>query len=156
MHQRRIFSFLLTILVTASFCLGLAFAQGGLPEAIVHARPVSLSGDLKPLDTYSHVLGLLKDNYYGQLPTDQHLTYDAIKGMLRTLDDVYTRFLDPEAFKSMDEENQGEFVGIGAQLAPSATKDGYIRIDSPLPDTPASKAGVKPGDVILKVDGKST
>src|SRR5438094_5784992 len=139
MNQRRIFSFLLTIFVAVSFCLGLAFrevmaavspvllAQGGLPEAIVRSRPVSLSGDLKPLDTYSHVLGLLKDNFYGQLPADQRLTYDGIKGMLRTLDDVYTRFLDPEAFKSMDEENQGEFVGIGAQLAPNSTKDGYLR-----------------------------
>jgi len=167
MRQRRIFSFLLTIFVAASFCLGLAFrevmaavspvllAQGGLPERLAHVRPVSVSGDPRPADTYSRVLSEVKENYYGELPSDQTLTYEAIKGMLRTLDDVYTRFLDPEAFKAMDEENQGEFVGIGAQLEKDTTKDGYIRIHFPLPDTPAAKAGIKPGDVILKVDGKS-
>jgi len=166
MGQRRFFSFLLTFFVAASFLLGLAFhevmaavspvlmAQGGLPEAIAKVRPTA-RGSMQPLETYSRVLAQLKENYYRDMPDDRHLTYAAIRGVLQTTDDIYTRFLDPEAFKNMDEENQGEFVGIGVQLAPTATSDGYIRIHWPLPDTPAQKAGVQPGDVILKVDGKT-
>src|SRR5438876_8598346 len=71
MSQRRIFSFLLTLFVAASFCLGLAFrevmaavnpvliAQGGLPERLARVRPVSVSGDMRPADTYSQVLSEL-------------------------------------------------------------------------------------------------
>jgi carboxyl-terminal processing protease len=157
---------LLTLLVVVSFCVGLTFhevtaavgpvlvAQGGLPEAIARVRP-SLRSNLQPLDTYHRVLTQLKEHYYRDLPDDKKLTYSAIKGMLLSLDDIYTRFLDPEQFKSMDEENQGEFVGIGAQLSTQLTEDGYTRISWPLPDTPASRAGIQAGDVIVRVNGTS-
>src|SRR5262249_45029435 len=113
---RRFYSYLLTFFVAASFCLGLAFhevmaavspvlmAQGGLPEAIAKVRP-AVRGTMQPLETYSKVLSQLKENYYRDLPDDRKMTYAAIRGTLQTLDDIYTRFLDPEAFKNMDEEN---------------------------------------------------
>jgi carboxyl-terminal processing protease len=75
--------------------------------------------------------------------------------MLRTLDDPYTRFLDPQAFRSMTEENHGEYVGIGAFLEERPTPDGYTRISRAQPDTPAHRAGIRPYDVILKVNGIS-
>jgi len=168
MRPRQIYSYLITGCVAASFLLGLGFrevlaavdgarlAQGGLPEAIAGVRAMSGRGQLDPLSAYSRALTYLKENYWGELPTDTQLTYTAIHGMLKTMDDPYTRFLDPKSFKAMSEENHGEFVGIGAQLDNRPTKDGYIRIFRPLANTPAERAGIKPLDVILKVNNAST
>ena len=170
MRQQRLFSTLLTAGLLGAFALGLSFpevlagvnhgqqiAQGGLPEsyASVHLPGGDHSG-LEPLGAYYRTLSYLKDRYYGDLDSDAKLTYAAIRGMLRPLDDPYTRFLDPEMYQEMRERNSGEFVGIGAQLEQDLTKDGYVRIHRPLPGTPAAKAGLKPFDVILKVDGVST
>jgi carboxyl-terminal processing protease len=168
MHPRQIYSYLVTGCVAASFLFGVGFrevlaavdgvriAQGGLPEAIAGVRVMSGRGQLDPLSTYSRALTYLKENYWGELPSDTQLTYTAIHGMLKTMDDPYTRFLDPKSFKAMSEENHGEFVGIGAQLDNRPTKDGYIRIFRPLVNTPAERAGIKPLDVILKVNNTST
>jgi carboxyl-terminal processing protease len=167
MRPRQLFSILITACVLASFALGLGFrevlaavdsrmAQGGLPESISSARVMSGKGQLDPLSAYSRALTYLKEHYWGELPTDTQLTYTAINGMLKTLDDPYTRFLDPKSFRAMSEENHGEFVGIGAQLDNRPTRDGYTRIYRPLVNTPAERAGIKPFDVILKVNGVST
>jgi len=170
MRQQRLFSSLLTAGLLGAFALGLSFpevlagvshgqqlAQGGLPEsyASVHLPSGDHNG-LEPLSAYYRTLSYLKDRYSGDLDSDAKLTYAAIRGMLRPLDDPYTRFLDPEMYQDMRERNSGEFVGIGAQLEQALTKDGYVRIHKPLPRTPAAKAGLKPFDVILKVDGVST
>lgn len=168
MRPRQIYSYLITGCLAASFLLGLGFrevlaavdgvrmAQGGLPEAVAGVRVMSGRGQLDPLSAYSRALTYLKENYWGELPNDTQLTYTAINGMLKTLDDPYTRFLDPKSFRAMSEENHGEFVGIGAQLDNRPTKDGYIRIFRPLANTPAERAGIKPFDVILKVNNAST
>jgi carboxyl-terminal processing protease len=167
MQQQRVFSTLLTLGLLGSFGLGMGFpevlakgkqiAQGGLPEVYQSQRFANGgSGNLEPLNSYYRTLGYLKDRYYGELESDSKLTYAAIRGMLRPLDDPYTRFLDPELYRDMQEKNRGEFVGIGAQLEPDLTKDGYVRIHKPLKGTPAAAAGLKPYDVILKVDGVST
>ncbi|MFN7016945.1 MAG: S41 family peptidase, partial [Fimbriimonadales bacterium] len=66
--------------------------------------------------------------------------------------DPYTRFMDPDAFRRMQEDTQGSFTGIGALLEDAP---GGARIVRPLPNSPASKAGLKPGDIIIAVDGKS-
>ena len=170
MRQQRLFSTLLTAGLLGAFVLGLSFpevragvthgqqlAQGGLPEsyASLHLPPGDHRG-LEPLGAYYRTLVYLKDRYSGDLESDSKLTYAAIRGMLRPLDDPYTRFLDPEMYQEMRERNSGEFVGIGAQLEPELTKDGFVRIHKPLTGTPADKAGLKPFDVILKVDGVST
>jgi carboxyl-terminal processing protease len=167
MQKQRLFSTLLTVGLLASFALGVGFpevlakgkmiAQGGLPETYATQRFAGGDkGNLEPLNSYYRTLGYLKDHYYGELESDAKLTYSAIRGMLRPLDDPYTRFLDPDLYREMQEKNRGEFVGIGAQLEPDLTKDGYVRVHKPLKGTPAAAAGLKPYDVILKVDGVST
>ena len=80
------------------------------------------------------------------------LTYSAIQGVMSSLNDPYTRFLDPSAFKAMQQDNQGSFAGIGAQLI---DKDGKIVILKALPDTPAAAAHIMPMDVIRSINGLS-
>tara|TARA_B100002052_G_scaffold228876_1_gene211427 strand:+ start:4763 stop:6079 length:1317 start_codon:yes stop_codon:yes gene_type:complete len=82
-------------------------------------------------------------------------SYEAIRGMLASLKDPYTRFLDPKEFKEMQIDTSGELMGVGIQL--TLDKDSKeLTVVSPIEGTPASKAGVQPKDVIVTIDGKST
>ncbi len=81
------------------------------------------------------------------------MTYNGIRGMMGALKDRYTRFMDPAAYKSMMEDNQGEFVGIGAVLG--TNKANQVYVVKVLPKGPAMKANVMAGDIILRVDGHS-
>ena len=83
----------------------------------------------------------------------QKLYYGAIKGMVASLNDSYTYFLTPEEYKQSKDDLHGTFEGIGAELG---LKQGQIVIVTPIKDSPAEKAGAKPGDVIIKVDNKKT
>jgi len=85
----------------------------------------------------------------------------AIKGMLEATGDPYTRYIDPKSYKSMKEEREGSFSGVGIQIGIRKHKDNGHEVDlltiiAPLEDTPAWKAGLLSGDVILEIDNKST
>jgi len=93
---------------------------------------------------------LLKRSYTGNKEA-----YEAIRGMLATLDDPYTRFLDPREFKEMQIDTSGELSGVGIQLSlDKETKE--LVVIAPIEGSPASRAGVQPKDVIVTIDGKST
>ena len=81
------------------------------------------------------------------------LTEGAIRGMLEALDDPYASYLDPQRYALDFQDFKGQFEGIGAEVT---MRNGEITIVAPIADTPADKAGVRPGDVILEVDGEST
>src|SRR3954451_13029223 len=82
----------------------------GLPAAVV-ARPETTS-DVEPWHTYNRVLQTLETRYYGELPSELKLTYGALRGLLKPLDDPFTRFMDPAEYKSQHDETVGDFVGI--------------------------------------------
>ena len=84
---------------------------------------------------------------------DQKMFYGALKGFVSSLDDPYTFFLTPDENKQSKDDLGGKFEGIGAQLG---LKDHQIVIIAPLKKSPSEKAGVRSGDIIVKVDGKST
>lgn len=93
--------------------------------------------------------------YLGNNYASQAEAYRAVREMLKTLDDPYTRFMDPEQFKSMQIDTSGELTGVGIQLGmDEATKK--LTVVSPIEDSPASKAGILPKDEIVKIAGKST
>ena len=93
---------------------------------------------------------LLTKSYAGE---DE--SYEAIKGMLASLDDPYTRFLDPKEFKEMRIDTSGELMGVGIQLSlDKDTKE--LIVVSPIEGTPASRAGVQSQDVIVSIDGAPT
>lgn len=77
----------------------------------------------------------------------------AIRGMLQSLDDPYASFLNAEQFGVESQDYQGFFEGIGAQVA---MRKGQLTIIAPMPNTPAERAGIRPGDIILSIDGETT
>ena len=107
-----------------------------------------------PVAEYKEALDLIKTNYYGP-PVDakktQDLTYAAARGMLYSLHDPFTSFLDPEEWRGMQEFTTGSFEGIGAVLQ---MEEGAIKIVEPIENSPAERAGIKSDDVITRVDGK--
>jgi carboxyl-terminal processing protease len=134
--------------------LGLAVQQipDRLGEALTAAR--ADEDDYSPFQTYSDVLTDLRTSYYGKEIDPTQMTYNAIRGMMGSLGDRYTRFMDPPAYKSFSEDTTGQFVGIGAQLAMNTAGQTYVvRV---LPGGPALQYRVMAGDIILKVNGQST
>ncbi|MGG6240038.1 carboxyl-terminal processing protease CtpC [Nodosilinea sp. AN01ver1] len=97
----------------------------------------------------------VRTDYLGRNYTSQEEAYGAIREMLEKLEDPYTRFMDPEEFRSMQIDTSGELTGVGIQISQDEeTKD--IVVVAPIEDTPAFDAGIRPQDVILAIDGEST
>ena len=117
---------------------------------IVYRDFLDSSGNYSPESWTTLRRDLLAKSYAG---TDE--SYEAIRGMLASLDDPYTRFLDPKEFKEMQIDTSGELTGVGIQITlDEDTKE--ILVVSPIEGTPASRAGVQPKDVIVSIDGQST
>ncbi|USK73041.1 S41 family peptidase [Peribacillus frigoritolerans] len=93
----------------------------------------------------------IKDNYYEEID-EEKLVDGAINGMIKSLDDPYSAYMDKKEASSFHESISSSFEGIGAEIQ---EQDGKIMVVSPIKGSPAEKAGVKPNDIILSVDGKS-
>jgi carboxyl-terminal processing protease len=97
----------------------------------------------------------LRKKLLGTRYVDSSETYEAIRGMLATLNDPYTRFLDPKEFKEMRIDTSGQLTGVGIQLSLDKNTNDLIVI-SPIEGTPAFQAGVQPRDVIVSINDQST
>jgi carboxyl-terminal processing protease len=116
-------------------------------------QPLQVAAQTRSFSTFLQVYDLVKSEYLESKVEESKLEYGAIRGMLDSLEDPYTRFMEPKAFKSMQEERHGAFGGIGIQIG---MRDKQLSVVAPMEDTPAYKAGLRAGDQILQVDGKST
>ncbi|MBG1260219.1 carboxyl-terminal processing protease CtpA [Nostoc commune] len=87
--------------------------------------------------------------------TDSNASYAAIGKMLKSLDDPFTRFLDPEQYRSLQVNTSGELTGVGLQIALNP-ENGKLEVVAPIAGSPADKAGIRPRDRILKIEGIST
>lgn len=97
----------------------------------------------------------VRKDYLSRSYTNNEQAYKAIREMLEKLKDPYTRFMDPEEFKSLQVDTSGELIGIGIQIG-ADEKTKQLTVISPIEDTPAFAAGLLAKDVITKIDGKST
>ncbi|MBN3892690.1 MULTISPECIES: carboxyl-terminal processing protease CtpA [unclassified Nostoc] len=86
---------------------------------------------------------------------DSNASYEAIGKMLKSLDDPFTRFLDPEQYRSLQVNTSGELTGVGLQIALNS-ENGKLEVVAPIAGSPADKAGIRPRDRILKIEGVST
>jgi len=105
----------------------------------------------KSLKTFNEVLDMVEKNYVEEVKL-QDLIQGAIGGMMKSLD-PHSTFMTAEEYKELEVETKGSFGGIGIEI--TVLKD-VLTVVSPIEDTPAFQAGVKPGDQIIKIDGKST
>jgi carboxyl-terminal processing protease len=109
--------------------------------------------DKRTFQLFWEVWDLVQRNFYGELPGIQEVTYAAVHGMLDTLGDDYTAFLEPSAAAILAEDATGEFEGIGAFVG--MDEEGNLEIVQPFEDGPAEKAGLLAGDRVIEVDGVS-
>ena len=102
---------------------------------------------IEELRAFTEVFGAIKTNYVEPVE-DKKLITEAINGMLTGLD-PHSAYLDQEAFRDLQVGTQGQFGGLGIEVG---MEDGFVKVISPIEDTPAFRAGVKPGDLIIKLD----
>src|SRR5687767_9277864 len=102
---------------------------------------------IEELRAFTEVFGAIKTNYVEPVE-DKKLITEAINGMLTGLD-PHSAYLDAEAFKELQVGTQGQFGGLGIEVG---MEDGFVKVVSPIEDTPAFKAGIKPNDLIVKLD----
>lgn len=102
------------------------------------------------LQVLTEVLGLVNENYV-EKTNGEDLVDGAIRGMLEQLD-PHSNYLDPERFRRMQERNRGSYYGIGVSFA---IVEGELTVISPIAGTPSDKLGIRPGDVIAKINGES-
>lgn len=135
--------FLLIFLTAGITTIALTFGD----EKVESLAPNNHSEFEKLYSTYDTI----KDNYYEEI--DENTLVDgAINGMIESLDDPYSSYMDEKEASSFHESISSSFEGIGAEIQ---EKDGQIMVVSPIKGSPAEEAGVRPNDIILSVNGKS-
>ncbi len=127
--------------------LFLLFAAGA---GFANAGSVDISS-LDNLNIVRKVFGLIKSDYIKKDIKESDLLTGAINGMLESLNDPYSRYLEPENFKDMQSDTSGEFEGVGIVIS---IKNKILTVVSPIDNTPAERAGIKSGDKIIKIDGE--
>jgi len=118
----------------------------GIPNKVYSQN---IDGLYEKIDLFSEVLEKIQNEYVEEI--DQAETMDAaINGLLQSLD-PYSGYMNPEIFEESQSETSGEFGGLGIEVSMEA---GVVKVISPIDDTPASKAGVKAGDYIVRINGE--
>jgi carboxyl-terminal processing protease len=135
-------------LVTAGAVAGILVSLG---ITAVAQRDARTSLPLEELRQFSDVFGAIKA-FYVEPVEDRKLIQEAISGMVTGLD-PHSSFLDADAFRELQVGTQGEFGGLGIEVG---TEDGFVKVVSPIEDTPAFRAGVKAGDLIIRIDDRPT
>lgn len=159
--KKKLFAGALLLLV---FGYGIGFTSGYKEHAREHPKFLGIDAaqfvntdnqDLTiDFSLFWKVWKLLQEKYVDADSLDAHtLFYGAINGMLQATGDPYTTFFSPEEQKSFEEELNGTFEGIGAEMG---IQDGTLTVIAPLEGMPAEAAGLRPGDKVLKIDGVNT
>jgi carboxyl-terminal processing protease len=117
----------------------------------VHRVGADIDSTYEKLKVMADVLAIVERNYVEPVNAS-NLINGAINGMLETLD-PHSSFMNPEVFKEMQTETRGTFGGVGFEIT---IRDKVLTVVAPIEDTPASRAGIQPGDQVLRIDGKST
>ncbi len=144
-----IFKFLLPMVII--ICLFLLVAVSNNPLLTPAGADDNNDNTYKSLKLFTDVLEELEKNYVDDVNSEE-LIHNAIQGMVGNLD-PHSSFMPPEAFDELQDDTKGEFSGIGIVIT---MKDKILTVVSPIEGTPAYKAGIQAGDIIIKIDGKST
>jgi carboxyl-terminal processing protease len=137
--------------VIAGFAVLVAFLSIFIISSQRHSSAEGKGSDYESIELFTDVMAIIKKSYVEEVDTKK-LVYGAINGMLSSLD-PHSSFMPPDTYKEMKIDTKGAFGGLGIEIS---IKDGVLTVISPIEDTPAFKAGIKSGDMILKIDDKFT
>jgi len=140
----KIFFFMILLVLVTSIATG-GFEKGK-PD-----KERSKDNLYAQLELFADAISILRSDYVEEVDSKK-LVYGALKGMLSSMDD-FSQFLEPDEYNDLRLETKGEFGGIGIEIS---MKDGILTVIAPISGTPAETAGIKPGDKIVKIDGKIT
>ena len=141
-HQKYFSSLLFGVILGVSLSLG--------SQIVADESPGNDVLPLKELRIFADIFGRIKSDYVEPVADDELLEY-AIRGMLSGLD-PHSTYLDDEEYKQLQEGTTGQFGGLGIEVG---MEDGFVKVISPIDDTPAQKAGLQAGDLIIRLDDKS-
>nr|ART36342.1 C779 [uncultured bacterium]ART37732.1 E204 [uncultured bacterium] len=136
-------------LIAVGFFCALLLLRDGAHAERSEGTPAGAAMDLpvQDLRLFSEVLGIIRQNYVEPV-SDSELLKNAIRGMLSGLD-PHSAYLEKEEFQELKEGTSGEFGGLGIEVG---MEDGFVKVVSPIDDTPAQKGGVRAGDLIIRLD----
>ena len=144
--SRRSAILVLTVILACG-CVGMLFGQR------LASNSTSSDTDVREsLRSFSDVYDVVQQNYAEPVNPDKAIYNGAIPGMLRVLD-PHSNFFDPKSYAALREEQRGKYYGVGMQVGPRNNK---VIVIAPFAGAPAYRAGIRPGDVIIAVDGKAT
>ena len=135
------------VAVASTLLLVLTLSLGGG----VASKSQDSSATYENLRLFTEVLSIVQSQYVDEVPP-KDIIYNAIKGTLRGLD-PHSSFLDPEMYREMQVETSGSFGGLGIEIT---LRDDILTVVAPIEGTPAYRAGIQPGDRIVKIEGIST
>lgn len=157
MNEKKVHLKITNLLLVASAAVllfGIGYKLGEGKSAFMQLNTASSQKKNMNFDMFWKVWDTLEKKYVDQKKLDQKkMYYGAIKGMVSSIEDPYTFFLTPTENKQSKDDLGGRFEGIGAQLG---LKDNRVVVVAPLKNSPAEKAGLRAGDIIVKVDSKPT
>lgn len=138
--------------LTLTRCLFLSFFIFFIPISSFSSESEEDQSEIyEELKIFTDVLSIVKKDYVNKINAKKVIE-GAIKGMLTTLD-PHSGYLDPDFYKDLQVKTTGEFGGLGIEIT---VRDGLLYVMSPMDDSPAKKAGIRMGDVIIKIDGEFT
>jgi len=131
--------------------LGVSALLGGLYGPAVRATAAGSDDMQDSVKSFTRVLSVVERNYADPVDVDKSIYDGAIPGMLHVLD-PHSNFFDPQQYALFREEQEGKYYGVGMTVAP---RENQTVVLAPFVASPAAKAGIRPGDLILQVDGKN-
>ncbi|MFZ1133708.1 MAG: S41 family peptidase [Candidatus Korobacteraceae bacterium] len=138
---------LIVCVILACGCVGMVFGQR------MTTAPSSNDTDIRDsVKSFTEVYEVVQQNYAEPVNPDKAIYNGAIPGMLRVLD-PHSNFFDPKSYAALREEQRGKYYGVGMQVGPRNNK---VIVIAPFTGAPAYRAGIRPGDIIIAVDGKPT